>query len=147
MSIKEAIETLCNSKAFVVVFTNEDTVMELFEELNQTDGAHKFLWIASDEWVSTASVYETSPEIARGMLGFQLHVEYIAEFDYYFFQLHNSCYTSKRNPFFQDYYEYFCNGTDCLNGLTKTLTTHKVLSYLLSPLVAVMSWLLVIMTP
>ena len=71
LSIKEAIETLCKSKAFVVVeFTNEDTVMELFDELNKTDGARKFLWIASDEWASTASVYETFPEIARGILGF-----------------------------------------------------------------------------
>ena len=35
LRIKEAVETLHNSKASVViVFTNEDTVMELFEELN-----------------------------------------------------------------------------------------------------------------
>ena len=122
LRIKEAVETLHNSKASVViVFTNEDTVMELFKELNKTDGASTFLWIASDKWASAASVYETFPEIAKGMFGFQLHAKPITDFNSYFSQLTPT--TNKRNPYFQDYYNSFCysnaSGDDCLNGLTE----------------------------
>ena len=125
-TIVKAISNLRNSKAsVVVVFSNEDTVLSLFEELNnQTNGTlPKLVWIASDRWASAASVRDRFPEIARGMFGFQLHTDHVEEFADYFSQLTPN--TNIRDPFFRMsiYYYLFCDfegsGIDCPEDLTE----------------------------
>ena len=110
-SIKKVVQSLLNSKAtVVVVFTDEPTVMSLFKELlNKTNGAHKFVWIASDRWANSSLVRDSFPEIAKGTFGFlPQHTKQIQEFDDYFSQLNNI--TNIRNPFFQDlaFYQKYC---------------------------------------
>ena len=109
ISIKEAARTLINSRAtVVVVFTDEPTVVALFEELTKLNNVHKFLWVASDRWASSNLVRVSFPEIARRTFGFlPRHTEYVKEFDNYFSQLNN--FTNIRDPFFQErifYYKY-----------------------------------------
>ena len=53
-TIKEAVQSLINSTASVVVaFTDNDTISALFEELYSINSTRKFVWIASDKWAST----------------------------------------------------------------------------------------------
>ena len=113
-TIAEAVNSLLKSKATgVVVFTDEDTILELFKELNKTNSTRKFVWIASDRWANSHLVLENFTEIARGMYAFQRHIDHIKEFDNYFSQLTLS--TNIRNPFFHDpqyngiYYHLYCN--------------------------------------
>ena len=113
-TIKEAAQSLIKSAASVVVaFTDNDTISALFEELYSINSTRKFVWIASDKWASSHLVRDKFPEIARGMYGFQLHVDHIREFNDYFAQLTPS--TNIRNPFFNDsqyngiYYYLYCN--------------------------------------
>ena len=118
-SIVKAVRTLLKSSAsVVVVFSDEDTVLALFEELKQTNSSRKFMWIASDRWTNSHLVYEKYPEIAKGTFGFQLHTEHVEEFADYFSQLTPS--TNIRDLYFLEYYKYYCNenGTDCPNGVT-----------------------------
>ena len=113
-TIKETVQSLIKSTASVVVaFTDNDTISALFEELYSINSTRKFVWIASDKWASSQLVRDKFPEIARGMYGFQLHVDHIREFNDYFAQLTPS--TNIRNPFFNDsqyngiYYYLYCN--------------------------------------
>ena len=113
-TIKEAVQSLIKSTASVVVaFTDNDTISALFEELCSINNTRKFVWIASDKWASSQLVRDKFPEIARGMYGFQLHIDHIGEFNDYFSQLTPS--TNIRNPFFNDsqyngiYYYLYCN--------------------------------------
>ena len=117
--VKAAIKTLLNSTASaVIMFADEGTVLALFEELNKTNSTCKFVWIASDKWANSHSVYEKFPEVAKRTFGFQLRTKHVKEFDDYFSQLSPS--TNIRDPFFPEYYESYCgeNGTDCPDGLT-----------------------------
>ena len=115
-SIKKVVKSLLNSKAtVVVVFTDEPTVMTLFKELlNKTNGAHKFVWIASDKWANSSLVHDSFPEIARRTFGFlpQRNMKHVQEFNDYFSQLNYI--TNIRNPFFQDFafYQKYCNSHD-----------------------------------
>ena len=113
-TIKEAAQSLIKSTASVVVaFTNNDTILALFEELYSINSTRKFVWIASDKWASSQLVRDKFPEIAKGMYGFQLHIDHIKEFNDYFSQLTPS--TNIRNPFFHNpqyndiYYYLYCN--------------------------------------
>ena len=123
-TIREAAQGLIKSTASVVVaFTDNDTISALFEELYSINSTRKFVWIASDKWASSQLVHDKFPEIARGMYGFQLHVDYIREFNDYFSQLTPS--TNIRNPFFQEYiyYHIYCDfgpgsGIYCPDDLT-----------------------------
>ena len=114
--VKVAIRTLLNSTASVViVFADEDTVLALFEELNKVNSTQKFVWIASDKWANSHLVHEKFPEVAKQTFGFQLHTKHVKEFADYFSQLTPS--TNIRDPFFPEYYEIYCDGSDCPNGL------------------------------
>ena len=108
--IKKSVRTLLNSKASVVVlFTDESTVLALFEELTKTNSTCEFVWIASDRWANLSLVCDSFPEIARGTFGFlPQHTECVKEFDNYFSQLNN--FTNVRDPFFNDYifYNKYC---------------------------------------
>ena len=118
-SIVTAVSTLLNSKAsVVVVFTDRPTAWVLFRELNRTNSTRKFVWIASDRWANFDFIYDSFPEIANGTFGFRLYNEHVEEFADYFSQLTSS--TNIRDPFFQEYYELYCNenGTYCPDGLT-----------------------------
>ena len=123
-SIEEAVRTLLNSIAtVVVVFTDEPTVFALFEELNKTNSIRKFVWIASDRWANSSLVRSNFPEIAQGTFGFlPQHTDYVEEFDNYFSQL--TPITNIRNPFFQEDIVYYilCNfigsGYDCPKDFT-----------------------------
>ena len=122
-TVVKAMKALLNSKASVVVmFTDEVTVLALFEELNKTNSKRKFVWIASDKWASSSLVRDQFPEIAQGMIGFQLHTEHIDEFANYFSQLTHI--TNVIDAFFEDsiYYVIYCNfegsGVDCPDDLT-----------------------------
>ena len=68
-------------------------------------------------------VRDEFPEIARGMYGFQLHIDHIREFNDYFSQLTPS--TNIRNPFFREYiyHHIYCDfvpgsGIYCPDNLT-----------------------------
>ena len=121
-SIAQTVGTLLGSKAsVVVVFTDEKTILRLFEELNKTNSTRKFVWIASDKWTNSSLVRDKFPEIASGMFGFQLHIEDVKDFTDYFSQLTPS--TNIRNPFFKSlYHKLYCNfegsGVDCPDNLT-----------------------------
>ena len=124
ISIEEAVRTLLNSIAtVVVVFTDEPTVLALFEELSKTNGMHKFVWIASDRWANSSLVRNNFPKIAQGTFGFlPRHTKYVEEFDNYLSQL--TPITNIRDPFFQmDIFDdVYCNsvgsGFDCPEDLT-----------------------------
>ena len=105
---RELLNSTAESEHVVVAFTDEDTILALFEELNKTNNSHKFVWIASDGWASSDLVRDKFPELTSGMYGFQLHTDHVKEFDNYFSQLTNS--TNTRNPFFkrQIYYDIYC---------------------------------------
>ena len=107
-----ARELLRSTASVVVAFTDEDTILALFEELSKLNTTRKFVWIASDGWASSDLVRDKFPEITSGMYGFQLHINHIKEFDDYFSQLTNS--TNTRNLFFQRdiYYDVYCRGDD-----------------------------------
>ena len=114
--VKVAIRTLLNSTASVViVFADEGTVLALFEELNKVNSTRKFVWIASDKWANSCSVHEKYPEVAKQTFGFQLHTKHVEEFADYLSQLTPS--TNIRDPFFPEYYEIYCDRTDCPDGL------------------------------
>ena len=123
-SIEKAVTTLLNSVATVViVFTDEPTVLALFEELSKTNGIRQFVWIASDRWANSSLVRNNFPEIAAGTFGFlPRHTAYVEEFDSYFSQL--TPITNIRDPFFQmDIFDdVYCNsvgsGFDCPEDLT-----------------------------
>ena len=124
ISIEEVVRTLLNSVAtVVVVFTDEPTVLALFEELSKTNNIHKFVWIASDRWANSSLARNNFPEIAQGNFGFlPRHTEYVEEFDNYLSQL--TPITNIRDPFFQmGIFNYvYCNsvgsGFDCPEDLT-----------------------------
>ena len=123
-SVEKAVTTLLNSKASVViVFTDEPTILALFEELSETNNAQKFVWIASSRWAISDLVRYSFPEIARQTFGFlPQHTKQIQEFDDYFSQLTDI--TNIRDPFFQMYifYDIYCNNEgsafDCPDDLT-----------------------------
>ena len=122
-TVVKAVKALLNSKAsVVVVFTDEYTVLALFEKLNETISKRKLLWIASDKWTNSSLVYDRFPETTRGMIGFQLHTEHIDEFANYYSQLTPT--TNVRDAFFRDiiYYVIYCDiegsGIDCPDDLT-----------------------------
>ena len=117
-AIKETVKGLLNSTASVVVaFTDESTIVAIFEELQKRNSGRRFVWIASDAWANSAKVRDRFSGIARGTFGFQPHTEHVEEFADYFSQLTPS--TNIRDPFFPEYYESYCNenGTDCPNGV------------------------------
>ena len=125
LSIAEAVRTLLNSTAsVVVVFADEFTVSVLFEELNNTNSTRKFVWIANNAWANSALVHDNFPEIANGTFGFKLHTEHVEEFADYFSQLTPN--TNIRDPFFRDYiyheiycdYDYYGSGYYCPDDLT-----------------------------
>ena len=119
-TIMKAISKLLNSKAsVVVVFSDEDTVLALFKEFNRTGSMRELVWIASDRWASAASVRDRFPEIAKGMFGFQLHTDYVEEFDDYLSQLNPI--TNIRDPFFRTdvYFHLYCNNVSCPEDLTE----------------------------
>ena len=121
-AIKETVKGLLNSTASVVVaFTDEPTIVAVFEELRRRNTERRFVWIASDAWANSAKVRDGFLEIAKGTFGFQPHTEHVKEFADYFSQLTPS--TNIRDPFFAEYYEFFCNenGTGCPNG---NVTSH-----------------------
>ena len=100
-TIKEAVQTLMKSTASVVVaFTDTNTISALFEELHSINSTRKFVWMASDKWATSQIIRDKFSEIAKGMYGFQLHIDHIKEFNHYFSQLTPS--TNIRNPFFHD---------------------------------------------
>ena len=116
-AIKETVKGLLNSTASVVVaFTDESTIVAIFEELKRRNNERRFVWIASDAWANSAKVRDRYSGIARGTFGFQPHTEHVKEFAGYFSQLTPS--TNVRDPFFPEYYESYCNenGTDCPDG-------------------------------
>ena len=118
-AIKETVKGLLNSTASVVVaFTDESTIVAIFEELQRRNHGRQFVWIASDAWANSAKVRDRFSETARGTFGFQPHTEHVEEFTDYFSQLTPS--TNIRDPFFPEYYASYCNenGTDCPNGVT-----------------------------
>ena len=123
-TVLEPIKALLKSTATgVVVFTDEDTVLELFKELSEVNSTHKFVWIASDRWANSHTVHENFTEIARGMYAFQFHFDHVKDFADYFSQLTPS--TNIRNPFFRDYiyYHIYCDfgpgsGIYCPDDLT-----------------------------
>ena len=119
-SIEKAISMLLSSKAsVVVVFTDEQTVLALFEELSKRNTTDTFVWIASDKWINSDLVNYRFPEIANGTFGFRLLNEHVKEFDDYFSQL--TSITNIRDQFFQDYiyYTVYCNRSrDCPDDLT-----------------------------
>ena len=119
MHIEKAVKTLLNSKAYVViVYTDEETVLALFQELDKVNSTRKFVWIASDRWANSHLVYDNFPKIANKIFGFQPQhtIIQVEEFADYFSQLTPS--TNIRDPFFPEYYESYCNinGTNCPNG-------------------------------
>ena len=119
-TINETISDLLNSTASVVLaFTDEATVMALFEKLRERNATRRFVWIASDAWANSVLVRENFPEIAKGTFGFEPHAQHVEEFADYFSQLTPA--TNIRDPFFQEYYEAYCgtNGSACPNGLTE----------------------------
>ena len=97
------------------MFADEGTVLALFEEINKVNRTQKFVWIASDKWANSHFVHEKFPEVAKQSFGFQLHAKHVKEFADYFSQLTPS--TNIRDPFFPEYYEIYCDGSDCPNGL------------------------------
>ena len=116
-TINETISDLLNSTASVVVaFTDEATIMALFEELRGRNSTRRFVWIASDAWASSGVIRDDFADIANGTFGFQPHTEHVKEFAEYFSQLTPS--TNVRDPFFPEYFESYCNesGTDCPDG-------------------------------
>ena len=128
-AVKDAVKALLKSTAsIVVVFTDEHTVLTLFEEVNSTNSLRKFVWIASNRWANSDLIRDKFPEITKGMYGFQLHIDHVKEFDDYFSQLTPS--TNIRNPFFQDYcryhYETSVSGYDCPDDLTTELSYTQV---------------------
>ena len=84
------------------------------------NSTRKFVWIASDRWANSHTVRENFTENARGMYGFQLHIDHVKEFADYFSQLTPS--TNIRNPFFHDpqynevYYHIYCNNEGSGSG-------------------------------
>ena len=111
--VKTAARELLGSPASVVVaFTDEDTIVALFEELSKINKKRKFVWIASDGWAGSDLIHDKFPEIIRKMYGFQLHIDHFKEFDDYFSQLNRS--TNIRNPYFQRdiCYNVYCRGYD-----------------------------------
>ena len=123
-TVVEAVEALLKSTATgVAVFTDEDTVLELFEELSKVNSTRKFVWIASDRWANSRTVHENFTEIAREMYAFQFHFDHVKEFADYFSQLTPS--TNIRNPFYREniYYHIYCDfgpgsGIYCPDDLT-----------------------------
>ena len=122
-TIKNTVSGLLNSIASVIVaFTDEATIMALFEELRERESSRKFVWIASDAWANSGVIRDDFADIAKGTFGFQPRTstdhEYVEEFAEYFSQLTPS--TNVRDPFFLEYYESYCNknGTDCPSGVT-----------------------------
>ena len=123
-AVEEAIKMLLKSTAsVVVVFTDNDTISALFEELYSTNSTHNFVWLAGDKWANSHLVRDKFPDIAKGMYGFQLHIDHVKEFDDYFSQLTPS--TNIRNPFFREsiYYYIYCDlgpgsGIYCPDDLT-----------------------------
>ena len=116
-TINETISDLLNSTASVVVaFTDEATIMALFEELRGRNSTREFVWIASDAWANSGVVRDDFADMAEGTFGFQPHTEHVEEFVDYFSTLTPS--TNDRDPFFPEYYESYCNenGTDCPNN-------------------------------
>ena len=105
---------------------DNDTVLTLFKELKSKNIMHKFVWIASESWASSHLLFGEFPEIAKGMYGFQLHIDPVKEFIDYFSQLTPS--TNIRNRFFQEgiYYHLYCryhyegnvSRYECPNDLT-----------------------------
>ena len=121
-AINETVSGLLNSTARVVLaFTDEPTIVSLFEELRERNSKRQFVWIASDAWAGSNVIRDNFLDIANGTFGFQAHTEEVKEFDDYFSQLTPS--TNMRDPFFREYHEFFCNenGTDCPNG---NVTSH-----------------------
>ena len=137
-SIEEAVRILLNSLATgVIVFTDEPTVLALFEELSKTNGMHKFLWIASDRWANSSLVRNNFPEIVNRIYGLlPRHIKHVEEFDNYFSQL--TPITNIRNPFFQmDIFDdIYCNsvgsGYDCPEDLTDdpSYSQNKVIPFI-----------------
>ena len=116
-AIKETVNDLLNSTASVVLaFTDEATIMALFEELRERNSTRQFVWIATDAWANSGVVRDNFLDMAKGTFGFQPHTEHVKEFADYFSQLTPS--TNFRNPFFPEYHEFLCyeNGTNCPDG-------------------------------
>ena len=121
-NIEKAVQTLLSSTAFVVIaYTDEATIIELFEELSRMNSTHKFVWVASERWANSPLVRDKFPEIANRTFGFlSQRIKRVKEFADYFSQL--APLENIRDPFFGEFYEAFCqtdgSGTDCPNDLT-----------------------------
>ena len=78
---------------------DNDTVSALFKELDKNN-TQKFVWIFNDKWSSSQieTIHNEFPELAKVLYSFQLHTDYIKEFDDYFSQLTPN--VNIRNPFY-----------------------------------------------
>ena len=92
-SLITAHALLESTATVVVLFTDDDMISALFEELSK-NSTREFVWIFSTR---SQIVHNEFPNITKGIYIFQPHVDLVKEFDDYFSQLTPS--TNIRNPY------------------------------------------------
>ena len=116
-----------NSTANVIVlFASLHHVPDLFQhilDIQQTRGEERrFLWIASDAWAESQVITSKYSDIVAGMWGVLPLTEDKSGFNERFASLLPS--TNKRNPWFNDYYEYYFNCTIAVTCTNSSIVDH-----------------------
>ena len=118
--VKEAAQTLLESRATVVVlFTDDDTISALFKELSK-NSTREFVWIFSTR---SQMVHD---EFNKGNIYiFQPYVDLVKEFDDYFSQLTPN--TNIRNLYYYNlFYKIYCRcAVECEESGSETTLTSK----------------------
>ena len=110
---RKLAERLLQSTANVVVlYSTQQHVKDLFNQLANISTNRHFMWIATSAWAQ--SVKELSHQVISGFLGTIPFFNRQSHFQDYYSRLTPS--TNPRNPWLPEYFEYVLNCTgDCIN--------------------------------
>ena len=106
----------------IVFFSSLDQVVGLFERMQQANIDRKFLWIGSDIWVESPSIFQNYGNIVEGMWGTIPYTEPVPSFYSYLSTLTPS--TNNRNPWFIEYYEEYNNCIRDINCSDYSITSN-----------------------
>ena len=94
-----------NKAKVVILFCNWGEMAQLLEAADRANAAGKIIFIGSDDWTTNTYYMNSSNYVAEGSLYFQLHGEYVADFDDYFTTLTPYNVDRRENPWFNESWE------------------------------------------
>ncbi|EDV24999.1 Metabotropic glutamate receptor 3 [Trichoplax sp. H2] len=110
-TVMSSILSKSNKAKVVILFCNWGEMAKLFEAADRANAAGRIIFIGSDDWTTNTYYMNSSNYVAEGSLYFQLHGEYVRDFDRYFTQLTPYNVDRIQDPWFNESWQanFNCN--------------------------------------